>query len=88
MNRRPDFLERLSRFMIRHRMGVVLIVLVGGGLLAFGATKIKTEVILQHLFPYDHPYLQLHGRFSEVFGGGGFSVVIAVNAKEGDIFDW
>ena len=87
MGSRGGTLERLSNFMIRHRLSVVLFVLVAGGTLAAGAVKIRTEVILQHLFPYDHPYLKLNARFSEVFGGGGFGVVIAVKAKEGDIFN-
>ena len=87
MGSRGGTLERLSSFMIRHRLAVVLFVLVAGGALTAGAVKIRTEVILQHLFPYDHPYLKLNARFSEVFGGGGFGVVIAVKAKEGDIFN-
>ncbi len=87
MGFRDGVLERLSNFMIRHRLAVMLLVLTGGGMLAVGAIKIRTEVILQHLFPYDHPYLKLNARFSEVFGGGGFGVVIAVNAKQGDIFN-
>lgn len=87
MNYRIGLLERLSQFMTQYRLAVILFVLVAGGALAAGATKIRTEVILQHLFPYDHPYLKLNARFSEVFGGGGFGVVIAVNAREGDIFN-
>ena len=87
MSYREGTLERMSSFMIRHRLAVVLFVLVAGGVLTAGAVKIRTEVILQHLFPYDHPYLKLNARFSEVFGGGGFGVVIAINAKEGDIFN-
>ena len=82
-----DKLGRFSAWVFRHRFPVLLSLLIGVGLFSFGATKIKSEVILQHLFPYDHPYLKLHARFSEVFGGGGFGVVIAVNSKEGDIFN-
>ena len=78
---------RFSSFMVRHRLFVLLFVLVVGGGFSFGATKIQTEVILQDLFPYDHPYLKLYARFAQVFGSGGSGVVIAVNAKEGDIFN-
>ncbi|MBI5420063.1 MAG: MMPL family transporter [Deltaproteobacteria bacterium] len=39
------------------------------------------------MFPYDHPYLQLMGKFSQVFGGGGSGVVVAVKVKKGDIFN-
>jgi len=78
---------RFSSFMVRHRLFVLLFVLVVGGGFSFWATKIQTEVILAHLFPYDHPYLKLYARFAQVFGSGGSGVVIAVNAKEGDIFN-
>lgn len=81
------FVARLSRFMMRHRLAVMLVMLVVGGALTLGAKNIRTEVILQHLFPYDHPYLKLNARFAEVFGGGGFGVVIAVKEKEGDVFN-
>ena len=54
---------------------------------AYGTFKIKGEVILQEMFPYDHPYLKLNARFGEVFGTGGSGVVIAVKAKKGDIFN-
>lgn len=73
--------------MVRHRFAVMTVVVILVALFALGAGKIKTEVILQHLFPYDHPYLKLHARFAQVFGGGGFGVVIAVKAKTGDIFN-
>ena len=79
-------IDKFSSFVFRHRLYVMPVILVVISVITIGATKIKTEVILEHLFPYDHPYLKIHGRFAEVFGGGGFGMVIAVKAKEGDIF--
>lgn len=87
MTTMKDKLSRFSAFIMRYRLLVLVLFLIGGGILSFGATKITSEVILQDLFPYDHPYLKLHARFSRVFGGGGFGVVVAVKAKEGDIFN-
>lgn len=79
--------NKLISFMVNHRFWVLLIVLFGTGCFFFYAPKIGTEVILQDMFPVHHPYLQLLGRFSQVFGSGGSGVVIAVKAKEGDIFN-
>ncbi len=79
--------ESFISFVVQHKLFVLLTFLLVGTVFAFGATRIKTEVILAHLFPYDHPYLKLHAQFSEVFGSGGSGVVIAVNVKEGDIFN-
>jgi hypothetical protein len=80
-------LARLSRFFTRHRLAVLLAAVAVAIAFGFGISKIRGEVILQELLPYDHPYLKLHARFSEVFGTGGSGVVIALRAREGDIFN-
>lgn len=79
--------ERFIRFNVRHRLAAMVVVLIFTVAFSLGAFKIKTDVILQDLFPHEHPYLQLHAKFSQIFGSGGSGVVIAVNAKEGDIFN-
>ena len=80
-------LDKLISFIARHRLLVLIIILVVTAVFLFGATQMRTEVILAHMFPYDHPYLKLYAQFSEVFGSGGSGVAIAVNAKKGDIFN-
>ena len=84
---KQEKLDRFSWTVVRYRFIILPLLLICVGAFALGALKIKNEVILQDLFPYDHPYLKLHARFSEVFGGGGFGVVIAVKSKAGDIFN-
>jgi len=79
--------EVFISFVVKNKLFVLLVFLLLGTIFAFGANRIKTEVILAHLFPYDHPYLKLHARFSEVFGSGGSGVAIAVNVHEGNIFN-
>lgn len=80
-------MDQLIIWIARHRFAVLMLILGITAIFLFGATRMRTEVILAHLFPYDHPYLKLHARFSEVFGSGGSGVAIAVNAKKGDIFN-
>jgi uncharacterized protein len=80
-------LDRLSWFLSRHRLTVFLVILVITGVFLYGAFKIKGEVILSDMLPYDHPYLKLHATFSQVFGSGGSGVVVAVKTKSGDIFN-
>ncbi len=80
-------LDRICLFLSRYRLTVLLVILVITGIFLYGAFKIRGEVILRDLLPYDHPYLKLHARFSEVFGSGGSGVAIAVSAKKGDIFN-
>lgn len=86
-NNNQSGLDRLSWFLSRYRVTVLAVILVITGIFLYGAFKIKGEVIVQEMFPYDHPYLKLHARFSEVFGSGGSTVAIALKAKNGDIFN-
>ena len=86
-NHNRTALDRICWFLSRHRLTVLIIILVITGIFLYGAFRIRGEVILAELFPYDHPYLKIHARFSEVFGSGGSGVTIALKAKKGDIFN-
>ena len=79
-------LGRFCWFMTRHRLAVLLSAILLAVFLGYGVVKLRGEVILQEMFPYDHPYLKLHARFARVFGSGASGVVIGVKAREGDIF--
>jgi len=79
-------LDRFSEFVSSHRLAVLLFAVVIAGILACGTVKMKGEVILEEMLPYAHPYLKIMAQFSEVFGSGGSTVVIAVKVKNGDIF--
>jgi len=80
-------MDRLCWFLSRHKLGVLLSILVVTGVFLYGSFKIRGDVILQHMLPYDHPYLKLHARFCEVFGSGGSTVAISLKSKKGDIFN-
>ncbi len=80
-------MDRLCAFLVRHRVIVFLVVLVSAAVFSSGAARIKSEVILGELFPYDHPYLKLHAKFAQVFGTGATAAVIAVKTKQRDIFN-
>jgi uncharacterized protein len=85
--KRRGFLDHISWFLSQNRIKVLLVLLILTGIFLYGAFQIQGEVILRDLLPYDHPYLKLHARFSKVFGSGGSGVVIALKAKNGDIFN-
>ncbi|MBT8342728.1 MAG: MMPL family transporter [Desulfatitalea sp.] len=80
-------LDRVCRFCTRRRVAVMMITLAVTVIFSCGLFKIKSDVILFELFPYDHPYMQLVQKFSKVFGGGGTTAVIAVSRRNGDIFN-
>ena len=85
-NQNQGRLNRFSWFLTRHRLAVLVLTLIVTLVFAYGTFKIRGEVILQDMFPYDHPYLKLHARFAQVFGSGASGVAIALRAKDGDIF--
>ena len=85
-----DKLSRLDRFcqvLAGHRLAVMIGILIITVIFLIGAFRIRGEVILQDMLPYDHPYLKLHNRFAEVFGSGGSTVAIALVARKGDVFN-
>jgi predicted RND superfamily exporter protein len=77
------WLDRVSFFLTHHRFTILIVILIITAIFLYGAFRIRGEVILQDMLPYDHPYLKLHNRFSEVFGSGGSTVVIALRTKKG-----
>ncbi len=81
-------LDRFCLFLSRYRLAVLIGILLITGVFLFGAFQIRGEVILQEMLPYDHPYLKLHNRFSQVFGSGGSTVAIALKVQKGNIFDY
>lgn len=81
------FLDRISRFLTDNNKKVFIVILIITAIFAVGAFRIKGEVILQDMLPYDHTYLKLQARFAEVFGSGGSTVAIAMVQKKGDIFN-
>jgi len=80
-------MDRLCAFLVRHRVTVFLVVLIGAAVFSSGAARIKSDIILGELFPYDHPYLKLHAKFARILGTGATAAVIAVKTKRGDIFN-
>lgn len=80
-------LNRICLFISNHGKMALVIIIIISAIFAYGISKMRGEVIIQEMFPYDHPYMKLNARFGEVFGTGGSGVVIAVKAKKGDIFN-
>ena len=79
-------LDQISQILTRYNKIVFIIVLAITAVFAYGAFQIKGEVILQDMLPYDHPFLKLQGRFAQIFGSGGSTVAIALEARDGNLF--
>jgi predicted RND superfamily exporter protein len=72
--------------MIKKRLPV----LIGLGLatLFFGVAALRIEMYtaFSDLLPSNHPFISVHNRFSNVFGGANL-ILLSVEVKEGDIFN-
>lgn len=79
-------LDRLCRFVTANRLAALIVSLIIASAFGLGIPRIQSQIFLHELFPLGHPYLQLQRTFSEVFGGGSTGVVIALKARDGDIF--
>jgi len=79
-------IDRVSRFATRHKFVMLALTLIVTGMFAVGMFRVKGEVLMEELLPYEHPFLQIIFDFSENFGSGGSWVGILIEAKDGDIF--
>ena len=78
-------MDRYIRFVVRHRVGVVLAVLFVTALLATQLRHVHLEIRRRAALPQEHPYVQIQNRISDLFGGEAI-VVIGIVANQGDIF--
>ncbi len=73
-------------FCIRRRVGVVMVIAILTAVLGYFAMNVSVKTDLDDLLPRDHPYVAVHERFKQSFGGSNV-VSIAVEVQQGDIFN-
>jgi len=78
-------MERYSRFVVRHRVAIVIIALAVTAFFLFQLFALRLEIRRRANVPDDHPYVVVQNRMSDLFGGEGV-VIIGVIADSGDIY--
>lgn len=78
-------LYRLGEGLIRLRLPITIGVAILTGFMAYHASKIEMFTQFSNLLPYQHPWIQVHFRFAEQFGGAN-NVNIMLKVNEGDVF--
>ncbi len=78
-------MEAYSRFIIRHRLAVVVGVALITAFLLVQLLTLRLEIRRRANLPDDHPYVVVQNRMSDLFGGEGV-VIIGVIAEKGDIY--
>lgn len=80
-----NFLSSLERRVFRHRVAVLSLILAITGFFAVQIPGLKMYSDFADLLPQKHPYIQLHNRVRDTFGGAN-NVILAVEVNDGDIF--
>jgi predicted RND superfamily exporter protein len=75
----------LENLIFRNRLVVVAIFIVATGFMAFQASHLKPDAGFAKLLPLEHEYMKTYIKYRDEFGGAN-RVVIAIRAKQGDIF--
>ncbi len=83
---RKHFVGRIGAFMIRFRIPVLIVILAATGVFGWKMMSVPVTSETIDLFPSNHPYVQTFVEYAEVFGGAN-TAVIAVEVKDGDIFN-
>jgi predicted RND superfamily exporter protein len=78
-------LERFASFCIKSRKTVVTLVILVTVALGFFAQQIEVKTVFEDLQPSSHPYIKVHERFKETFGGTNI-ITFMIESKKGDIF--
>lgn len=78
-------LERFVEFCIRRRLAVSVIFFLLTVLMAISAFRVNVKTAFEDLLPTNHPYVQVHEKFQQGFGGSNV-VSIMLSVDKGDIF--
>lgn len=76
----------IALFIVRRRLFLGVCILFVTGFFLYHALHIPVRCIFSDLLPQDHPYVELIKKYPEF--GGTNSVLIALEAKNGDIFNY
>lgn len=79
-------MKRLAQWIVEKRFPVLIGVLLLTAFFGYRSLKIEMYTAFSDLVPTDHPFIEVHNQFSEIFGGANL-VLLAVEVKKGDIFN-
>jgi predicted RND superfamily exporter protein len=78
--------RKIAQFIIGKRKWIVIVMALITAFFAYQITRVEMFTEFADLLPQKHPYIKIHNRFQEEFGGANL-VTIAIEVKEGTIFN-
>jgi hypothetical protein len=79
-------MKKLADFIINRRLLVLVIITAITAYFGYQCRHLTIATNFNDLLPQTHPYVKVHNKFREVFGGANF-LVIMVSVKDGTIFN-
>ena len=78
--------QRIANFVIGWRFSILMAVIAITLFFAYQMTNLRVFTDFGDLLPQSHPYVKIHNKFREIFGGANL-LLISVEVKEGTIFN-
>ncbi len=79
-------LRKAAIGLMKYRFPLLVVIAVITGLLSYKAFSTELLTDFNDLLPYGHPYVDIHTKFRERFGGANLTTVV-VQVKEGNVFN-
>jgi predicted RND superfamily exporter protein len=80
-----EALYRLGENLIKNRIPVLVLVTIFTAIMAYFTFQLKMSTAFNDLLPYRHPFVQVHFKFADQFGGAN-NVNIMLKVEKGDVF--
>lgn len=78
--------RRIAEFIIGKRIAIIVLMFLLTIFFALKATRVEMFTEFADLLPQKHPYIKIHNRFQEEFGGANL-ITIVIEVKNGTIFE-
>jgi uncharacterized protein len=78
-------LYRIGALLIKHRIPIMLISGLFTAYMAYMATGLRMATAFNDLLPYRHPFVQVHFKFANQFGGAN-NINVMIKVDKGDVF--
>ena len=78
--------QRIANFVIGWRFSILMAVIAITLFFAYQITKLRVFTDFGDLLPQSHPYVKIHNKFREIFGGANL-LLISVEVKTETIFN-
>ena len=76
----------LGESLIKNRIPVLVLVTIFTAIMAYFTFQLKMSTAFNDLLPYRHPFVQVHFKFADQFGGAN-NVNIMLKVEKGDVFN-